>query len=131
LYPYGVYSSNTSKTYLHFNLDLNKWCANKALIDYNSIYNLDNININIDGYNICNRNDGSCYDVGNKKTNSENIHDNCGCKKTNSENIHDNCGCQKNKSENIHDNCGCKKIKCKTGMCKNAKPLFISTFEKG
>lgn len=103
LYPYGVYSSNTSKKYLHFNLDLNKWCVKKSLVDYNSIYNLDNININIDGYNICNKNDGSCYDIGNKKHNSEKVDDNCKCNKT----------------------------KCKTGLCKNAKPLFISTFEKG
>lgn len=29
LYPYGVYNSNTPNFYLHFNLDLNKWCVKK------------------------------------------------------------------------------------------------------
>jgi hypothetical protein len=103
LYPYGVYGSTTPKIYMHFNLDLNKWCIKKSLVDYNSIYNLDNIDINIDGYNVCN-NDGSCYKVGSKLNNSN-------------DNNHDN--------DDTNDNCDCKKTKCKTGLCKNAKPLFI------
>lgn len=89
LYPYGVYSSNAVNPYLHFNLDLNKWCVKKNVTDYNSIYNLDNnININIDGINGCNENDSICYNVGSRI----------------------------NKT---------KKNKCKTGLCKNAKPLFV------
>lgn len=97
LYPYGAYTSNTVKPYLHFNLDLNKWCAKKNITDYNSIYNLDNINI--DGFNGCNENDDICYNVGNRET-TGNINGDVKLNET-------------------------KKNKCKTGLCKNAKPLFI------
>ena len=103
LYPYALYSSNTPKIHMHFNLDLNKWCTKKTIVDYNSIYNLDNTNINIDGYNVCNSDNGNCYKIGNKVNNSD-----------------DN-----NSGGHDANDCECKKTKCKTGLCKNAKPLFI------
>ena len=44
LYPESYYVTNdlSGGLYLHFNLDLNKWCVNKTLLDYNKIYNFDN-----------------------------------------------------------------------------------------
>ena len=93
LYPYGVYVSRVSNPQLHFNLDLNKWCIKKNIVDYSSIYNLNNINI--DGFNGC-KNIDICYNI-------DNI---------------DNIDNQKATSS-------LKKNNCKTGLCKNAKPLFV------
>jgi hypothetical protein len=87
LYPYGVYVSRVSNPYLHFNLDLNKWCVKKNIVDYSSIYNVNDINI--DGFNGC-KNNESCYNVDSQKSTSS-----------------------------------LKKKSCKTGLCKNAKPLFV------
>ena len=92
LYPYGVYYSNTPKIYFHFNLDLNKWCANKNLEDYNQLYKLKNEDlISINGFNNCLiDNSKDCYNIGGEPS-----------------------------LEN-------KEIKkCKSGLCKNAKPLFF------
>lgn len=101
LYPYGLYNSNTPNFYLHFNLDLNKWCVKKNITDYNASYNLDNININIDGFNGCNGCSSDGYNNNNNKNNK---------------NVCYNLGNDLNET---------KKDKCKTGLCKNAKPLFI------
>lgn len=90
LYPYGLYISHVSNPYLHFNLDLNKWCVKKNIIDYSSIYNLHDVNV--DGFNGC-KNNESCYNT-------------------------DNVDSQKSISS-------IKKNTCKTGLCKNAKPLFV------
>jgi hypothetical protein len=90
LYPYGVYVSHVSNPYLHFNLDLNKWCVKKNIVDYSSIYNLHDVNV--DGFNGCKNND-ICYNI-------------------------DNLDSQKSTSS-------IKKNNCKTGLCKNAKPLFV------
>jgi len=100
LYPENYYFSNDlSGTYLHFNLDLNKWCDNKILFDYNKIYNFDsNININIDGFNGC-KNSSECNNVFQSIAEDDS-----------------------NVANDTKDCCG---KKCKTGMCKNAKPLFI------
>jgi len=87
LYPYGVYTSRVSNPYLHFNLDLNKWCVKKNIVDYSSIYNVNDINI--DGFNGC-KNNESCSNVDSEKYTSS-----------------------------------LKKKICKTGLCKNAKPLFV------
>lgn len=93
LYPESYYVSNdlSGGLYLHFNLDLNKWCVNKTLLDYNKIYNFDNNIINIDGFNGC-ANSDECYNLQPVKKN---------------------------------DRIPQKRNKCKTGMCGNAKPLFI------
>jgi hypothetical protein len=93
LYPESYYVSNdlSGGVYLHFNLDLNKWCVNKTLLDYNKIYNFDNNIINIDGFNGC-ANSDECYNLQPVK-----------------------------KNDRISQKCN----KCKTGMCGNAKPLFI------
>lgn len=88
LYPYGLYVSRVSNPYLHFNLDLNKWCVKKTIVDYSSIYNLDDINI--DGFNGC-KNNESCYNVDTNRKATSSL----------------------------------KKKNCKTGLCKNAKPLFV------
>ena len=87
LYPYGVYVSRVSNPQLHFNLDLNKWCVKKNIVDYSSVYNLNDINI--DGFNGC-KNNESCYNIDSQKATSS-----------------------------------LKKKICKTGLCKNAKPLFV------
>jgi hypothetical protein len=87
LYPYGVYVSRVSNPQLHFNLDLNKWCVKKNIVDYSSIYNVNDINI--DGFNGC-KNNESCYNIDNQNSTSS-----------------------------------LKKNSCKTGLCKNAKPLFV------
>jgi hypothetical protein len=87
LYPYGDYASRVSNPYLHFNLDLNKWCVKKNIVDYSSIYNVNDINI--DGFNGC-KNNESCYNIDNQNSTSS-----------------------------------LKKNSCKTGLCKNAKPLFV------
>jgi len=65
LYPESYYVSNnlSGGMYLHFNLDLNKWCVNKRLLDFNKIYNFANNNIiNIDGFNGC-MNKDKCYNL--------------------------------------------------------------------
>jgi hypothetical protein len=104
LYPESYYVSNNLSgggVYLHFNLDLNKWCVNKTLLDYNKIYNFhnnnNNININIDGFNGCTNND-ECYNLQSVRNNDKN---------------------DKN-DKNVQ-----KRKKCRTGMCGNAKPLFV------
>lgn len=104
LYPYGVYNSNTPNLYLHFNLDLNKWCVKKNIIDYNSSYNLEYTNINIDGFNGCS-NSNSCNTNNNNNNN-------------NNKNVYNSHSLGNDLNET-------KKDKCKTGLCKNAKPLFI------
>ena len=96
LYPYGMYYSQTTNPYFHLNLDLNKWCEKKNITNYHSLYNLDNMNT--DGFNGCNENDSSCYSVASETS-----------------------GTNENKQNSNSSN----NKKCKTGLCKNAKPLFI------
>jgi len=98
LYPESYYVSNNLSgggVYLHFNLDLNKWCVNKTLVDYNKLYNFhnnnNNININIDGFNGCTNND-ECYNLQSVRNNDKIVQ---------------------------------KRKKCRTGLCGNAKPLFV------
>ena len=95
LYPESYYVTNdlSGGLYLHFNLDLNKWCVNKTLLDYNKIYNFDNNVINIDGFNGC-ANSEECY----------------------------NLQYVRNRDNDTKMQ---KRKKCRTGMCGNAKPLFV------
>jgi len=106
LYPESYYVSNdlSGGIYLHFNLDLDKWCVNKTLLDYNKIYNFDNNIINIDGFNGCFKNcanSDDCYNLQSVKQNDRND--------------------RNDRNNRIPQ----KRNKCKTGMCGNAKPLFI------
>jgi hypothetical protein len=101
LYPESYYvSNNLSGIHLHFNLDLNKWCVNNKVLDYNKIYNVDNNIINIDGFNGCTNND-KCYTLQSVRNN-------------------DNDNDSVNHNKMIQ-----KRKKCRTGMCGNAKPLFV------
>lgn len=102
LYPESYYLSNnlSGGVYLHFNLDLNKWCVNKTLLDYNKIYNFDNNVINIDGFNGCTNND-ECYNLQSVRNDDK-----------------------KDKNDKNDKNVQ-KRKKCRTGMCGNAKPLFV------
>lgn len=113
LYPESYYVSNDLLgSYLHFNLDLNKWCVNNTLLDYYKIYNLDNNmnSINIDGFNGCKNND-KCYN-----TFQSNLDDACV--------EMDDAVVETNNTAHKETKDCCSK-KCRTGMCKNAKPLFI------
>jgi hypothetical protein len=106
LYPESYYISNDLPgTYLHFNLDLNKWCVNKTLLDYTKVYGLGSKldNINIDGFNGC-TNDSECYNVLQSISEDDS---------------------NSNVAKDSKDSKDCCGKKCKTGMCKNAKPLFI------
>jgi hypothetical protein len=104
LYPESYYVSNNLSgggVYLHFNLDLNKWCVNKTLLDYNKIYNFDNNVINIDGFNGCTNSD-ECYNLQPVKKNDKS-----------------------DRSDGSDGRREQKPKKCRTGMCGNAKPLFV------
>ena len=120
LYPYGVYVSHVSNPQLHFNLDLNKWCIKKNIVDYSSIYNLNNINI--DGFNGCKNND-ICYSIDNidnqKATSSLTPLHIINAHSVSSLPLEP---CPQAGVSNVQM---CKKNNCKTGLCKNAKPLFV------
>jgi hypothetical protein len=61
LYPESTYvSTNNRGQNIHFNLNLNNWCSNKFNVDYNKIYNSQNIKININGFNGCVNGDECC-----------------------------------------------------------------------
>jgi hypothetical protein len=103
LYPESAYiSKNNCGPNLHFNLNLNKLCSNRFNVDYNEIYNSECIKININGFNGCINGD-ECCDVREHSEHSEHSEPSGHNPKT----------------------CCCKKNKCKTGLCKKAKPLFI------
>jgi len=126
LYPDSYYVSNNlpEGVYLHFNLDLNKWCVNKTLLDYNKIYNFHNNIINIDGFNGCANND-ECYNLQSVSNSHNNHNDNEGNDDDDNEKIQDKPTkptkpTKPKKPTKLKSN-----TKCRTGMCGNAKPLFI------
>jgi hypothetical protein len=101
LYPESSHiSKNNRGSQLHFNLNLNDLCSTKCKVDYNKIYNSECVKININGFNGCINGD-ECCDV--REPTEPSGHNS----KT----------------------CCCKKTKCKTGLCKKAKPLFICNFD--
>jgi len=132
LYPESYYVSNdlSGGVYLHFNLDLNKWCVNKTLLDYNKIYNFDN-NVITPSVKENETNSFSFTDKSPTERNSGdalrpnflsfrcNIDGFNGC--ANSEECY-NLQYVRNRDNDTKLQ---KRKKCRTGMCGNAKPLFV------
>ena len=122
MYPYGInYNNSTHNIKLTSNLYLDNWipCNNPC---NNPIINCDCLPIkphrnNLNSKDVTHKNINS-KDVTHKNINSNDINKNINSNDINSKDVtHKNINSKDVNSNNVH--------KCKTGLCKNAKPLFL------